>query len=480
MPTRLTVSLARVVLCLCVTATFASGQPPAADAKARATAFFQALASGKADAFETMAQEQFAPEMLARRTPADRKNMVAQITNDFGALTLQQTTVVDDETVNMVIRGAKGLEGAVEVKLQPAAPRKILSVAIQVDAGGGGGERGRPAPVGPPVTSTMTSAEMSAVLDRYVADLAAKGTFSGVVLVARDGKSQFEKAYGQANRERAAANTVDTRFNIGSINKAFTRVAIGQLMAAGKIALSDTIGKLLPDYPNEKARQATVEQLMTHQAGVADFFGPAFDAAPKTQFRSNADYYRFVAPQPLLFEPGTKRQYCNGCYIVLGAIVERVSGLKYEDYIAQRVFTPAGMTGAGFFASDRLPEKVAIGYTRQTASGGEGPVRPNTDMHGIAGSGAGGAYASAADLLAFHSALRAGRLLDAKTTAWFFEEPAEAGRPVRGEIGIAGGAPGVSAVLESDGTWTVAVVGNLDPPAAEQLGAAIRRQLTRR
>ena len=146
--------------------------------------------------------------------------------------------------------------------------------------------------------------------------------------------------------------TAATRFSVASIGKAFTRTAIAQLIGQNKLAMTDTVGKLLPDYPNEQTRAATVEQLLTMKGGVADFFGPALDAAPKSQFASNADYFRFVASQPPLFAPGEREQYCNGCYIVLGAIIERVSGMPYEKYITDNVFKRANMTGAGFTAND--------------------------------------------------------------------------------------------------------------------------------
>jgi D-alanyl-D-alanine carboxypeptidase len=288
----------------------------------------------------------------------------------------------------------------------------------------------------------------------------------------------YQRAFGLADRERKIPATPSTRFQLGSVNKMFTKTAIGQLVAARALALTDTIGHLLPDYPNAEARAATVDQLLNHQAGIADFFGPAFDAASKTQFRSNADYYRFVAAQAPLFAPGARREYCNGCYIVLGAIIERVSGVRYEDYVAEHVFKPAGMTGAGAFQSDRLPSDVAIGYTRRSATG-DVPLHDNRAMHGAAGSAAGGGYATAADLLAFDSAMREGRLLDPAMTAWFLDAgPAQAGR-AGGSIAIAGGAPGMNAILESGPTWAVAVVANLDPPAAAGLGLAISRALSR-
>jgi D-alanyl-D-alanine carboxypeptidase len=274
---------------------------------------------------------------------------------------------------------------------------------------------------------------------------------------------------------------MDTRFNLGSINKLFTKVAIGQLVAAGTLALTDTVGALLPDYPDSPARRATVDQLLGHRGGIADFFGPAFNAAPKAQFRANADYYRFVAAQPVRFEPGARQEYCNGCYIVLGAIVERASGMPYETYVARHVFGPAGMTGAGWFAADALPPLVAKGYTRRTGPDTpDGPLHPNDAMHGVAGSAAGGGHATAADLQAFDTALRTGRLLDPSRTAWMLQtdrvESGASGR-ARGGIGAAGGAPGINAALESDGTWTVVVLANLDPPAAIAVAQSIRRAL---
>jgi CubicO group peptidase (beta-lactamase class C family) len=327
---------------------------------------------------------------------------------------------------------------------------------------------GPPAPLPPPPINGSHGADaLTAGLHGYLDSLASRREFAGVALVARDGRVLFERAYGLADIERGIPLEPSTRFNIASIGKAFTKVAIGQLVARGRLALADTIGARLPAYPNPDARGATIEQLLGHTAGVVDFFGPRFDAAPKDRFASNADYFRFVAPQPLNFPPGSRRQYCNGCYIVLGEIVAAVSGIPYEQYIADHVFAPAGMKGAGF-ASYGDPG-VAIGYTGR----GGGPLRPTTGMHGRRGSAAGGAFARAADLLAFDNALRERRLLDAKMTAWFLEDaPVEAGRS-RGAYGIAGGAPGTNCSVEADGTWTVIVMGNLDPPNAGRVARAI-------
>jgi CubicO group peptidase (beta-lactamase class C family) len=203
-----------------------------------------------------------------------------------------------------------------------------------------------------------------------------------------------------------------------------------------------------------------VQQLLNHTAGLADFFGPEFSQTSKDRFRSNADYFALVSSRPPLFAPGTRRQYCNGCYIALGAIVERVSGMPYEQYVETHIFEPAGMRSTGYPRTDAIEPDIATGYTRR-AGEEEGELRSNVFAHGAAGSAAGGGYSTAGDLLAFVKAVRAGRFPEAAS----------------GAMGIAGGAPGVSAGLESDDTWTVIVLSNLDPPTGERTAASIMEAL---
>ena len=313
-----------------------------------------------------------------------------------------------------------------------------------------GGESGA-AP--PPINRSMTPVEIEKQLDAYFAKLASDDQFSGVALVARDGVPLFFKAYGFADREKKIPNTIRTRFNLGSINKMFTQTAIRQLVAAGKLSMTDTLGKFFPDYPQAASRAATVEQLLTMRGGLADFFGDAFTRAPKSQFASNADYFKFVSGLPPTFAPGERNQYCNGCYIALGAIVEKVSGMPYEKYVAENVFARAEMTSTGYPRSDRPAADIAQGYTRR---GGDGSWRNNIEMHGVTGSAAGGGYSTALDLLTYVKAVRAGKFPGANA-----------------DIGIGGGAPGINAIVEARGEWVVIVLANFDPPAASQPGRAI-------
>src|SRR5688572_11445932 len=267
----------------------------------------------------------------------------------------------------------------------------VVAVMWLMAAAAAGGQEVRRvgAPPGsvPLVNTSMTSAEIDSRLDAYFSKLAADDVFSGVALVARNGVPVFFKAYGLADREKKIPNDIRTRFNLGSINKMFTQAAIRQLVAAGKLSLADTLGKFFPDYPQAASRAATVEQLLTMRGGLADFFGDAFTRAPKSQFASNADYFRFVSALPPTFAPGERNQYCNGCYIALGAIVEKVSGMPYETYVAENIFARAEMTSTGYPRSDRPSPDIAQGYTHlrqgfggQARRGGDGGWRNNIDM----------------------------------------------------------------------------------------------------
>ena len=461
------------VLALCGAALAAqeriSGGPPP-HVRARIDAFVQAFNSGSAEQFEAMAKESFTPELLARRSAAERAKAYQQMFKEFGKITPGSVTRQGPSApLNLHIKGTTGAAGVIGLDLEPSAPFRITNFTVDV----GGGDPGRPAVPSPPINGGMSRDELTRALDGYLSKMAESDTLSGVVLVAKDGQPVFEKAYGFADRSNKVPNTAATRFSLGSINKSFTQVAIAQLVAAGKLSYTDTLGTLIPDYPQEQTRAATIDQLLTHRGGIADFFGEDFAREPKDRFRSNADYFRFVSSKPPLFAPGARNQYCNGCYITLGAIIERVSGIPYERYIAQHVFKPAGMS-AGFPQADAIEPHIAQGYTRR---GGNGELRNSVYLRGAAGSAAGSAYATAADLLAYDNALRERKLLDAAGTAVILRSPEGGSGRVKGGYGIAGGAPGSNAILESDGTWTIVVLTNFDPPVGESLGPAIMRVL---
>lgn len=313
------------------------------------------------------------------------------------------------------------------------------------------------------LSALLQTAGVAAAAD----SLALAEGFSGVVLVAQGGTPVVERAYGMADREAGRANDIETSFNVGSINKFFTAIAIRQLAAAGKIQLDSTLLHHWPGYPNrEVGRRVTIRQLLEHRSGVAGNIFAAPAGGSRSDVRRLGDYLQLFVHEPLQFEPGTRRAYSNAGYLVLGLLIEQVSGEDYYEYVRRHVYEPAGMTRTGHWPVDSLPPNTAIGYTTRSASPGDAPssaVR-NTALLPGRGSSAGGGYSTARDLLRLANALRAGKIASA---------------PPPGAVGIAGGAPGLNAVMEADlrGGYDVIVLANLDPPAAERMARMLRERI---
>ncbi|HKR63926.1 MAG TPA: serine hydrolase domain-containing protein [Thermoanaerobaculia bacterium] len=302
------------------------------------------------------------------------------------------------------------------------------------------------------VTSNAGDADLTAAVNTYVDALVARDLFSGTVLVARDGKPLFFKSYGLANKDTATPNTNDTKYNIGSINKIFTRTALLQLRDEGKIDFTKPLRTYLPDYPSDIADRVTIQQLLDMTSGMGDIFGPEFDATPKDRLRSLNDYARLFANKPLEFEPGTSRRYSNAGYIVLGLVIEKLSGMSYYDYVHTKIFAPLGMTDTAYYAQDEIVPRRATGY----AKGEDGVRHTNVFTLPGRGSSAGGGYSTATDLLRFVTGAR----------KW-----------IGGAVGFGGGAPGLNAAVETEDRWAIVVLSNYDPPTAEEVAANLRRGL---
>ena len=324
------------------------------------------------------------------------------------------------------------------------------------------------------VAATLDAQEAGIVA--AVQKLVDANQFSGSLLVAKDGKPIVEKAWGLADVSVKAPNTIDTKFNIGSINKFFTKTAIAQLAQAGKLSLDDTIRKHLPDYPSAVADRITIRQLIEHRSGLGDMFGDRYDAAPPSRLRELKDFLPLFADQPLQFEPGTSQSYSNAGYIVLGLIIERLSGEKYRDYVRRHIFVPAGMNETGFYTLEEKVTNRAIGYTLHADDHELTERRPNTPSLPGRPSSAGGAFATAGDLLRFTNALQANKFTSQKWTNWILGNSFEpVGKP---SIGVAGGAPGINADVELDNGWTVIAMSNYDPPAARTAANAALEVIT--
>ncbi|HYX20859.1 MAG TPA: serine hydrolase domain-containing protein [Thermoanaerobaculia bacterium] len=440
-------------------------------------ALLAAFETGTPDAIRAFVQANFAASSQKEVPLEQRVGRLGGMAKEVGPLQFDGVLKGEAPEVSFLARSKKSGEWIeVGMRLEPAPPFGIMGLRFENSEGPG-------AEVATPLG---TDAAVAAKAGETLRALSEKGAFSGVVLLARNGTPFFFEACGSADRDFGVPNRKDTKFNLGSINKIFTQAAIAQLAAAGKLSLSDTIRRHLPDYPNPAADRITIQELVTMSSGLGDIFGKKYDATPKARLRTLADFLSLFADEPLLFEPGTSRRYSNAGYVVLGLIIERASGQGYHDYVREHLFRPAGMKDTDAYAQDSIVPNRAVGYTREAE--GDAPSRPDAPLHvniyalPAVSSSAGGGYSTAADLLAFDQAMRANRLLSPEWTDWFYSDkthPPSPDAPARkrgGGFGFAGGTAGVNAVLECDLDTgaTVVVLSNLDPPSAESLARKLR------
>ena len=353
------------------------------------------------------------------------------------------------------------------VEVEPAAPYRVTHWEMRVVP--------RPAEFAIPRLSEKALVE--ALRARLAAEAAAD-RFSGTVVLARDGKVLLSAAHGLADRDKKIPNTPGTRFRVGSMNKMFTGTAVLQLVQAGKVRLEDAIGKYLTDYPNKDvATKVTVHHLLTHTGGTGDIFGPLYQKH-RLELRTLHDYVKLYGSRGLEHEPGARFAYSNYGMVLAGLVVEKASGMDYHQYIRERVFKPAGMTGSGAPAEDEAVADRSVGYMNE-----DGRWRPNVDTLPPVATSAGGGISTAEDLARFAFALTSHKLLDAAHTELLTTGKVEAGRgryaygfddaTVDGlrSIGHGGGAPGMNGDLRiypATG-YVIAVLSNLDPPAAERV-----------
>jgi CubicO group peptidase (beta-lactamase class C family) len=336
---------------------------------------------------------------------------------------------------------------------------------------------GRP-PSDIPPTPKLAPAALVAATREHVAARARDDRFSGAVLIARNGKTILDEGYGLADRAAKTPNTVDTQFRFGSMGKMFTAVSIVQLAQAGKLDLAAPIGRYLPGYPNRDiAEHVTVNNLLTHTGGTGDIFGPEFEAH-RLELKTPADYVALYGARAPRFAPGARNEYSNYGFMLLGRIVETVSGQSYDAYLAGHIFKPAGMTATGNLPETvRLPRR-ATGYMTK-----DGKIVSAADTLPWSGTPAGGGYSTVGDFARFSDALMANRLLDAAHTRllteggftgadgkfWRYDFGAPAGDGRR-FYGHGGGAPGMNGDLRifpaepGHDAFTVVVLANRDPP----------------
>ncbi len=351
---------------------------------------------------------------------------------------------------------------ALLVRVEENAPHRIAGIGLR-----------RPNPPADAVSKQKrTDEQMARELETFMKKLADADVFSGTVLLAKDGKIIFKNAYGIANKDFNAPNRIDTKFNLGSMNKMFTSVAIVQLVERGKLSLDDPLAKFVPDFPSkEAAEKIKIKHLLTHTAGLGNYFNKKYNESSRALYRTVDDMMKLTEGDKLAFEPGARWQYSNTGMLVLGKVIEQASGQNYFDYIRENIYKPAGMINTDCYELDLVNPNLAVGYQKEYNDNGYS-FRNNIFQHVMRGGPAGGGYSTVEDLLRFDMALRSGKLVSAESVKLLLSAKPELNSPNYGYgfqidkerriAGHGGGFPGISSNLDMflDRGYTAIVMSN--------------------
>jgi CubicO group peptidase (beta-lactamase class C family) len=316
------------------------GRPPRIPDTPAGHRFFEWL-----DAFDSGDKtklEQFLKEHYPARSDAPAIDMEMQFRDQTGGFEFEDFDRDESSTtkfVGIVKERSSDNFARFIIEVDPADERHITSLSLNIVP--------RPAKFAIP---RMTESNALAAFRESLEKEAVADRFSGVALVAKNGTPIFTSSYGMADREKKVQNTPNTKFRIGSMNKMFTATAVLQLAQTGKLKLTDPVGKYLTNYPNKNiATKVTIEQLLSHTGGTGDFFGPEFDKH-RLELKTLDDYVKLYGAREPKYEPGSRWEYSNYGFLLLGLIVEKASGQDYYAYIREHIFKPAGMN-----STDSLP-----------------------------------------------------------------------------------------------------------------------------
>lgn len=262
-------------------------------------------------------------------------------------------------------------------------------------------------------------------LDQYIETLVEKNDLSGRILIGKGEQSFVQKEFGHLDATGARPVVATTRFNLASGNKMFTAVAILMLVEEGTLRLGDPVGRVLPDFPDaELGAKITVHQLLSHSSGLGDFLQLFWEeGGDVTRLRDAEPFvYRELAEHGIWFEPGTQHRYSNSGFLLLGRIIEEVSGEDYFDFVRSRIYTPLGMEDTDSYLLDGSVSDLAPALTKPLVDRSDGgqlngaPLWVET-RRGVRGTSAGGGFSTPADIFRFLRGLLAGTLVSRETLA---------------------------------------------------------------
>jgi CubicO group peptidase (beta-lactamase class C family) len=455
----------RLLVALSITvapfATVASQQTDAAESLLRG--LVRAMNTGDSVAVATFVRQNFVLEGPNVPTIDQRVERLLGLAAGWGQITIRSLEPRNGaELAAIVHAGRTEASRRLAINVEPGPPEKIRFVGAM--------------PVRGATVAAVPLTERQAIdsLRAYVERLAARDAFSGTVLVAKNGVPLYRAAFGEANKDFGVKNTLDTKFNLGSMNKMFTAVAVMQLVEAGKVSLEDTLGKFMRpgSMRADVLSKVRVKHLLSHTSGLGSYFSDEWDRQSRALYRSVDSWIPLIKDETLQFEPGTRWSYSNTGMLVLGKVIETASGMDYFDYVRERIAKPAGMTNTDAYDLDRVNRNLAVGYDPVPGRGGKAEYRNNVFMHVIRGGPAGGGYSTVEDLTRFALALEGGRLVSPASVRLLTTAKPEASSPNYGYgfmvdrdapiVGHAGGFPGINSQLDIylNNDYTVAVMSN--------------------
>jgi CubicO group peptidase (beta-lactamase class C family) len=428
----------------------------------RARELAQIINAGKLTEARKYIQENYAPGFL--NIPVENHlNFIARVHDQTRGVEFQrvQEEKPGEATVVLKNRLTGGSEGLF-VRVEPESPHRISGLGLR---------RVKP-PAGANPTAKLTGEQMGRELDAFLTRLTGADVFSGAALLARDGKVIYQKAFGMANKDFNAPNRIDTKFNLGSMNKMFTSVAIAQLVERGKLSFDEPLARFLPEFPSkEAAEKIKIKHLLCHTAGLGSYFNSKFMESSRARFRTVNDFMELAKDEKLAFEPGTSWRYSNTGMLVLGAVIEKASGQSYYDYIRENIYKPAGMINSDCYDLDKVNPNLAVGYEKDYTDNGI-RFRNNIFSHVIRGGPAGGGYSTVEDLMRFDVALRSNKLVGPEYVKLLLSAKPELQSPGYGYgfsidqenqiVGHSGGFEGISSNLDMflASGYTVVVLSN--------------------
>jgi CubicO group peptidase (beta-lactamase class C family) len=362
------------------------------------------------------------------------------------------------------------------VRVESSPPHKIIGIGTRPVTG----DKGKAA-------TRLSAKQVSSDLGKYVKKLADADVFSGSVLLAKGDKVIYKGVFGIANKDFETPNRIDTKFNLGSMNKMFTALSIAKLVETGKLTIEDPLSKFVPDFPDaESAKKIKIKHLLSHTAGLGGYFSQNWQMTSRGSIRNVDDMMALAKPdEKLRFEPGTNWQYSNTGMLVLGKIIEVASGKSYFEFVDENILKPSGMVNTGCFELDKVNKNLAVGYDKVFSDQGV-IFRNNIFLHVMRGGPQGGCYSTAEDLHRFATALIGGKIVGKDLVKEFttakpdiFSAGYGFGFSVSEEgnrFGHGGGFTGISANLDifRDSGWIAIVLSNYSG-ASQPVSTKMRR-----